>query len=206
MPGRLACLGNLPELIGPPHHLTLSRAAQWEEPRQQGADRDFPERAEYPLAIKPSENPGLLRPDEQATEHDPGTHADLIRAATVSPGPQPAFVHNAQYTGDPCRCRTLLSQVGEGAEMSNFPCLVRFTSGLAWPVTGWASRWWTGIWSSWRAGAGRTRCGPSPVGAKARYSRRYPMGGGSWLSRTRRLPCRYCPKRPAVLSIQRHDQ
>src|SRR5262245_63037573 len=23
----------------------------------------------------------------------------------------------------------------------------------------WATGWWTGIWSSWRAGAGRTRCG-----------------------------------------------
>jgi hypothetical protein len=29
--------------------------------------------------------------------------------------------------------------------------------GLARSVTGWASRWWTGIWSSWRAGAGRIR-------------------------------------------------
>jgi hypothetical protein len=34
--------------------------------------------------------------------------------------------------------------------------------GRARSVTGWAIGWWTGIWSSWRAGAGRTRCGRWP--------------------------------------------
>jgi hypothetical protein len=51
--------------------------------------------------------------------------------------------------------------------MSTFPCLVRFESGLARCVTAWVTGWWAGIWSSWQAGANRTRCGRCARGAGA---------------------------------------
>ena len=51
----------------------------------------------------------------------------------------------------------------EVAEMSSFPCLMRVMSSSGRSGIGWAIGWWTGIWTSWRAGAGRTRCGRWPL-------------------------------------------
>jgi hypothetical protein len=63
-PGRLACLGRLPELTGPPHHLGAAvRAASWqEEPRQRGAGRDVPGTGRGSPSSRAPGRPGLLHP------------------------------------------------------------------------------------------------------------------------------------------------
>lgn len=59
----------------------------------------------------------------------------------------------------------------EGAELGSFPvpCACTFR-GLARPATRWVRGWWTGSWSSWRAGASRTRRGRSRLTGR-RWSR-----------------------------------
>ena len=63
--------------------------------RQRGADRDIPERAEDP-GLRTQDDPGSLRPHEQASDHHSRIHGNLIWRPPSAP--DPASIRRMPYS------------------------------------------------------------------------------------------------------------